>query len=95
MGIKIPCHFVVLLIIYFKDWYLELVALHLTTSNCCELCFSKIKVMVGIGCAYDFLELMSCANIFSHLVVIEYHENGLQFGQVHNKIEKVCVDLHP
>jgi hypothetical protein len=51
--------------------------------------------MVGTGCAYDFLKLMSCANILYHLVVIEHGENGLQFGQVHNKIEKEWVNLHP
>ncbi len=94
MGIKIPCHFVVLLINHFKDWYLELVSLHLTKSNCCELCFSKIKVMIGTSCAYEFLELMSCSSLTTLLSLNMVRIYGLQFGQVHNKIEKMWVDLH-
>lgn len=95
MGMKIPFHFVVLLIKNFKYWYLEIVVFHLTKSNCCELCFSKIRVMVGTWCAYDFLELMNCVNILATLLSLNMVGNGLQFGQVHNKIEKVWVDLHP
>jgi hypothetical protein len=47
-------------------------------------------------CAYDFFELVNCANILNHSATIEYGENGFEFGQVHNKMEVVQVDkLHP
>lgn len=46
--------------------------------------------------AYDFFELVNCANILNHITTIEYGENGFEFGQVHNKMEIVWVDmLHP
>jgi hypothetical protein len=35
--------------------------------------------------AYDFHELVSCANILNHLSVIKYGDNSLQFGRVHIK----------
>ncbi len=36
--------------------------------------------------AYD---LVNCTNTLNHVVAIEYGENGLQFGKVHNKMENV------
>ncbi len=46
--------------------------------------------------AYDFFELVNCANILNHIATIEYGENGFEFGQVHNTMEIVRVDkLHP
>jgi hypothetical protein len=52
--------------------------------------------MIGMECAYDFFELVNCANILTHIATIEYGENGFEFGQVHNKMEIVQVDkLHP
>jgi len=46
--------------------------------------------MVGIKNAYDFLfELVTCANSFNPIATIEYGENGLQFGQIYNKMENV------
>jgi hypothetical protein len=52
--------------------------------------------MVGMKRAYDFFELVNCANILNHNATIEYGENGFEFGQFHNKMEIVRVDkLHP
>ncbi len=45
--------------------------------------------------AYNFSELVNYANTLNHVVAIEYGENGLQFGKVHNKMENVWVPLHP
>lgn len=37
---------------------------------------------------------MTCANSLNPIVSIEYGENGLQFGQIYNKMENVWVNLH-
>jgi hypothetical protein len=63
------------------------VPLHLTSSDACEIFFSKIGGMQGLECAYDFHELVGCTNILNHLFAIEYGDNGLQFGRVHNKLK--------
>ncbi len=45
--------------------------------------------------AYDFLfKLVTCANSLNPTATIEYGENGLQFGQIYNKMENVWVNLH-
>lgn len=31
----------------------------------------------------------------NHLASIDYNENGLQFGKVHNKMKKLWANLHP
>jgi hypothetical protein len=51
--------------------------------------------MVGMEHAYDFHEFVSIANTLNILSEIEYSENGLQFGRVHNKMENVWEHLHP
>jgi hypothetical protein len=35
--------------------------------------------------AYDFQDLVDCANTVNQLAAIEYRPNGLQFGRAHNK----------
>jgi hypothetical protein len=45
--------------------------------------------------AYDFHELVGCANTLNHLSAIEYGDNGLQFGRVHNKQKNIWAELHP
>ena len=96
VDIQIACNFVVLLVCHFRDKYSHLpVPLHLTGSDSCEIFFSKIGGMVGMECAYDFHELVGIANTLNRLSGIEYSENGLQFGRVHNKMENVWEHLHP
>lgn len=60
-----------------------------------KLFFSKIGGMVGLERGYDFNELLNTANTLNHLFGIEYGENGLAFGRVHNKMENVWESLHP
>jgi hypothetical protein len=70
--------FLVLLIMHFRDRYPNLlVPLHLTGSDSSEKNFSKIGGMCGMERAYDFHELMNCANTLNHLAAIEYFDNGL------------------
>ena len=96
LDIQMSCHFVVLLIVHFKTRYLGLaVPLHLTGSDSCEIFFSKIGGMVGLERAYDFNELVNTANTLNHLSGIEYGQNGLAFGRVHNKMKNVWESLHP
>ena len=45
--------------------------------------------------AYDFQELVRCANIVNQLTTIEYGPNGLQFGRAHNKQHNIWAQLHP
>jgi len=71
------------------------VPLHLTGSDSCEFIFSKIEGMVGLERAYDFHELVNATNTINRLAGIEYGENGLQFGRVHNKMKNVWANLHP
>ena len=39
--------------------------------------------------AYDFSELLNCTNTMNNLAAIEYGENGLKFGGLHNKMTNV------
>ena len=86
----------VLLIRYFRDAFPHLqVPLHLTGSDSCEIFFSKVGGMQGMERAYDFQELVGCANTVNQLVAIEYAENGLRFDRAHNKQRNIWADLHP
>jgi hypothetical protein len=96
LDVQISCHFVVLLIKMFRDFYPTLeVPLHLTGSDSCEFFFSRIGGMQGMERTYNFHELINCANALNQLSVVEYGENGLQFGRAHNKQKNVWADLHP
>ena len=88
LDVQISFHFVVLFIQYFRDFYNHLpIPLHLMGFDTCEIFFSKVDGMQGMEKAYDFHELVNCANTLNHLAAIEYDDNMLQFGQVHNKGE--------
>ena len=50
--------------------------------------------MVGMEKAYDFHELVSCANTVNHLLQIEYGGNGIKFGRAHNKMNNIWGKLH-
>jgi hypothetical protein len=96
VDIQMSCHFVVLLISLFREKYPTfLVPLHLTGSESCEMFFSKIGGMVGMERAYDFHELVRCANTLNQLAKVEYGSDGLKFARVHNKQANVWADLHP
>lgn len=96
LDIQVSCHFVVLLIVHFRDMYPNLVVpLHLTGLDSCEIFFSKIGGMVGLERAYDFHELVSTANTLNQLSGIEYGENGLKFGRMHKKMTNMWAQLHP
>jgi hypothetical protein len=96
VDIQMSCYFVVLLICLFRDKYPSLlVPLYLTGSDACEIFFSKIGGMVGMERAYDFHELIRCANTLNQLAAVEYGTNGLQFGHQHNKQSNIWSKLHP
>jgi hypothetical protein len=95
LDVQMSCHFVVLLIKMFRDFYLALeVPLHLTGSDSCEKIFSRIGGMQGMERAYNFHELINCANALNQLSAVDYGENGLQFGQAHNKQKNVWANLY-
>ena len=63
LDVQMSCHFVVLLMKLFRDFYLNLhVPLYLIGSNCCEIFFSQIRRMVEMERAYNFHELLKAAN---------------------------------
>jgi hypothetical protein len=96
LDIQLSCHFVVLLIRYFRDFHGQLpVPLHLSGSDACEIFFSKVGGMQGMERAYDFHELVNCANTLNQLTAIEYGDNGLQFARVHNKQQNIWYELRP
>jgi hypothetical protein len=45
--------------------------------------------------AYDFHELLGCANTINHLAGIEYGDNRLKFNRQHNKQKNIWGTLHP
>jgi hypothetical protein len=95
LDVQISCHFVVLLIQYFRDFHRHLpILLHLTGSDACEIFFSKVGGMQGMERAYDFNEHVNCANTLNQLAAIEYGDNGLKFGRVHNKQRNIWGELH-
>lgn len=86
----------VLLIKLFRDAYDHLpVPFHLTGSDSCEIFFSKVGGMQGMERAYDFHELVGCANTVNKLAAMEYRKNGLQFDRAHNKQRNVWSEIHP
>lgn len=63
IDVQLSCHFVVLLVIHFRNKYPHLhVPFHLTSSDSCGIFFSKVGCMVGLERAYDFHELVGSAN---------------------------------
>jgi hypothetical protein len=96
LDIQLSCNFVVLFIKYFRDFFGHLVVLlHLIGSNSYEIFFSKVGGMQGMERAYDFHELLGCANTINYLARIEYRDNGLKFNRQHNKQKNIWGTLHP
>lgn len=96
IDITMSCHFIVLLIVIFRDNYRHLeIPFHLTGSDSCEIFFSKVGGMAGMERVYDFQELIQCANALNQLSAIEYGSNGLTFNRAHNKMCNVWDELHP
>jgi len=44
---------------------------------------------------YDFNDLVNTTNALNQLFSVEYSDAGLQFGQVHNKVENIWSKFHP
>jgi hypothetical protein len=66
---------------YFRDFHSNLpMPLNLTGSDLYEIFFSKVGGIQGMERAYDFHELVNCANTLNHLAAIEYGDNGLKFN---------------
>jgi hypothetical protein len=96
LGIQISYRFIILLIKYFRHFHSHLlVPLHLIDFDLCEKKFSKVGGMQGMERAYDFHELVNCANTLNQLSVIEYGANSLQFPRAHNKQHNIWDELHP
>ena len=58
LDVQLSCHFVVLLIKYFRDAFSHLlVPFHLIGFDLCEIFFSKVGGMQGMERAYDFAQV--------------------------------------
>jgi hypothetical protein len=72
LDIQMSVHFVVLLIIQFRDNFPGLpIPLHLTGSDCCEQFFSKVGGMKGHERSYDLAELVDCATSLNRLAEMD------------------------
>ena len=59
-----------------------------------QIKISNIEGMIGMEHAYNFHELIRCANALNHLAAVEYGSNGLQFGRQHNKQDNIWGKIH-
>ena len=50
--------------------------------------------MEGHEKTYNFQQLVNTANTLNRLTSIEYKNNGIKFGRVHNKMKNMWSDLH-
>lgn len=90
MDVQISCHFVVLLIKYFKDFHPGLKCpLHLTGSDAAEIFFNKIGSMVGQERTYDLMDMLHSIGILNRKAHFECKEEGLSFTRAHKKQEHI------
>ena len=72
LDIQMFVHFVVLLIIQFRDKYPGFfVPLHLIGSDSCEQFFSKVGGMKGHERSYDLSELVDCSTSLNQLAAMD------------------------
>ena len=51
--------------------------------------------MNGMKRLYDFYDLINTSNTLNRLADVSYGDNGLKFGQIHNKMNNIWSYLHP
>lgn len=74
------CHFVILLVMHFRDKYPHLtIPLHLTSSDLYEIFFFKVAEMVGQERAYNLHEFVNKSNTINRLSDIEFGKIGADF----------------
>lgn len=96
LDIQMSVHFVVLLIIQFRDNFQHLpVPLHLTGSDACEQFFSKVGGMRGHERSYDFSELVDCATSLNRLAAMDLSSGIVGVGKTHKKHKNIWMDLVP
>jgi hypothetical protein len=44
--------------------------------------------------SYDFNDVVHTTNTLNCLSSVEYGDNGLKFGRIHNKMENIWSSLH-
>lgn len=94
--VNMSCHFIVLLICYFRDKFSTLqVPFHLLGSDCVEIFFSKVGGMSGHERNYDFGSLLDSAVGINRLSCFEYGEEELRVGRSHKKQDHIWGKLHP
>ena len=95
LDVQISCHFVVLLIKMFRDFYPQLECpLHLTGSDGAEIFFSKIGGMIGMERAFDISDVLHCSGNVNKLAKFECIDNGLVFPRAHKKQESIWSKLN-
>ena len=88
--IQLSCHFVVLLIKMFRDFYPSLKCpLHLTGTYAAEIYFSKIGGMIGQERAFDFGDLLHSIGSLNKIAMHECSVDGLTFSRAHKKQEHI------
>ena len=97
LDIQMSVHFVVLLVIQFRENFPALpVPLHLTGSDSCEQFFSKVGGMKGHERSYDLAELVECATNLNRLGAMEVSQGLVGAGKSHKKHSMIWMTkLHP
>ncbi len=96
LDIQISIHFVVFLIIQFKDNFPTLpMPLHMTGSDACEQFFSKVGGMNGHERSYDIAELVDCATQLNRLAAMDLRDGIVGAGRSHKKHVNIWMKLHP
>ena len=94
LDIQMSVHFVVLLILQFRDNFRHLpVPLHLTGSDACEQFFSKVGGMRGHERSYDLAELVDCATNLNRLAAMDLAEGMMGVGKSHKKHSNIWMKL--
>ena len=81
MDLQISCHFVVLVIKMFRDFFPNLECpLQRTGSDAAEILFSKVGGMIGMERAFDLSDLLHCIGNLNKLAKFECNDKGLVFS---------------
>src|SRR5450759_4435948 len=95
LDIQMSVHFVVLLIIQFRDNFSHLpVPLRLTGSDACEQFFSKVGGMQGHERSYDISELVDCATSLNRLAALDTTNGLVGIGKSHKKHSNIWMKIH-
>ena len=94
LAIQLSCHYSVLLIKLFRDRHCHLeVPLSLTSSDACEIFFSKVGGMNQNEQNYDGCDLVESVEAIARIAEFEANPKGPQFARAHKKQTHIWTEL--